>query len=651
MIDELLVENMFRNPEGNPVIVDTILLEMVVSEPNITLLLNTAVHDLDKSEADSIRSIRAFCSQNSTVYEISAPVFVDASGDGIVGFLSGAAFRMGAEARAEFGELFAPEIASNQLLGHTIYFYAKDTGRPVKFVPPSFALSDITEIPRWRDIRFNDTGCRLWWLEWVGTIPGKRESRRFEGDYMRNQQDVVEQRRHADAVSFGGWAIDLHPGDGVYSRQPGCQQWHSKGVYQIPYRAMYSRNIKNLFLAGRIISASHIAFGSSRVMATCAHGGQAVGMAAAMCVRNELLPRDLLAPARLRALQRDLLRAGQYIPEFRLDDTEDLVRSARISVSSELKLSGFAPNGETTALDAASAMMLPVQAGPMPCVEYLVDVRTAATLRADLRISSKPENHTPDVTLAALDIPLRAGEGQSAKLDFLAQIDEPRYAFVCLLPNPEVSVQLSDQRVTGVLAVSQKFNRAVAKSPRQEPPPGSGLDRFEFWIPQRRPAGKNLACSIVPSLAVFGPGNLTNGSARPTTQPNAWVGDFAQAEPVLRLAWDAPQTISRIELSFDTDFDHPMELVLMGHPERVMPFCVRDVRVAEGRMTMLADGQHEGSPPDPPRLLAAVSQNHQSRRTLHFSEAIVTDRLEIRLLAPDANIPAALFAVRCYARP
>ena len=84
VIDEIMVENMFRNPEGNPLIFDAVLLEWVANESNITLLLNTAVHDLEKSDADTIKSVRAFCSQNSTAYEITAPVFVDASGDGIV---------------------------------------------------------------------------------------------------------------------------------------------------------------------------------------------------------------------------------------------------------------------------------------------------------------------------------------------------------------------------------------------------------------------------------------------------------------------------------------------------------------------------------------------------------------------------------------
>ncbi len=695
VVDELLVENLYRNPEGNPLILDTLLLEFVVNEPNLTLLLNTAVYDLEKSGPDTIQSVRAFCSQNSTTYVIASPQFIDASGDGIVGFLAGAAFRVGAESRAELGEQFAPTKASRELLGHTLYFYSKDAGRPVTFVPPSFALRDITRIPRWRDIRFDDTGCRLWWLEWggncdtihdsetikwelwkvaygvwhhiknsgqfpeadtltlewVGTIPGKRESRRFEGDTMVMQQDVVEQRRHTDAVSFGGWAIDLHPSDGVYSAQPGCQQWHSKGVYQIPYRALYSRNITNLFLAGRIISASHIAFGSTRVMATCAHGGQAVGMAAALCARRGLQPRDLLAPPRMAELQRELLRAGQFIPGLALDDAADLARTATLTASSELRLSGLTPGRDTLPLRSAWAMMLPVPAGPMSTVEFLLDVAEPTTMHAELRVSSKPENHTPDVTLATLAIPLLAGARLPLTLRFEAAIDAPRYAFVCLPANPAVSVHLSEQRVTGVLALTQKFNRAVAKSARQEPPAESGIERFEFWIPQRRPAGQNLALTIDPPLERFGVANLTNGFARPTNQPNAWVTDFTDEQPTLRLEWDTPQTIARIELSFDTDFDHPMESVLMGHPERVIPFCVPAVRIFGGvRSPVEARRRAKPDPSgtDAMRLLGEVAQNHHSRQVIRMARPVTADFVEFRLVAPAVNLPAALFAVRCY---
>jgi hypothetical protein len=697
VIDELLVENMYRTPEGNPLILDTIILEMVVNEPNITLLLNTTVHEIEKSDADTIQSVRAFCSQNSTAYEVSAPLFVDASGDGILGFLAGAAFRVGVEARSEFGEPFAPEQSSNELLGHTIYFYSKDTGRPVKFRPPGFALRDITKIPRWRDIKFNDSGCHFWWLEWggnmdtihdsekikwelwkivygvwdhiknsgnfpeaetltlewVGTIPGKRESRRFEGDYMITQQDIVEQRRHFDAVSFGGWAIDLHPSEGVYSSQPGCQQWHSKGVYQIPYRAMYSRNVGNLFLAGRIISASHIAFGSTRVMATCAHGAQAVGMAAAICAKNNLKPRDLLAPARIAELQFELLRVGQFIPGMALQDSTDLARAAKISASSELKLNRLVPNGETLPLKASWAMMLPVTPGEMPSVEFLVDVARPTTLQAELRISSRPGNHTPDVTLAALHLNLDAGQKLKLPLHFQARIDAAGYAFVCLMKNDAVSVHLSDQRVTGVLAVCHNGNKAVAKSSTQTPPAGSGIDTFEFWTPIRRPAGKNFALRIQPPLEVFSATNLINGIARPTVQPNAWVADFAQEQPAIRLTWDQPQTIARIVLIFDTDFDHPMESVLMGHPERVMPFCVQELRIAQGvRVPVTASGHadSDANKSESERLLCELTQNHQSRQVFRLNQPVTTDCLEIRLVAPSVNVPAALFEIRCFAK-
>lgn len=725
VIDEILVENLYRNPEGNPLIVDTIILEKVVNEPNLTLLLNTAVHDLEKRDADTIKSVRAFCPQNSTAYEITAPLFCDASGDGIMGFLSGAAFRMGAEASSEFGEKFAPRQATNELLGHSIYFYSKNTGRPVRFVPPSFALKDITKIPRYRDFNATENGCRLWWiewggdldtvhetetikwelwkvaygvwdyiknsgkfpeaenltLEWVGTIPGKRESRRFEGDHILIQQDIVEQRTHPDAVSFGGWAIDLHPSDGVFSEKPGCQQWHAKGVYQIPYRCLYSRNIKNLFLAGRILSASHIAFGSTRVMATCSHSAQAVALAAVLCKQHGLQPHEVGGPPFIHEVQQRLLRSGQYIPGVARAEPTDLAQSALLTASTELRLAQLKPGGETRPLDFAWGMMLPVPSGLMPRVTCLVDVAEATELVADLRISSKPDNYTPDLTLRRLVFQLKPGKAQEIQLDFGATLDQPRYVFVCLMDNPKISVHLSEQRLTGVLAVSQKFNRAVAKSPRQEPPPDSGLASLEFWLPERRPGGKNLAIKIEPPLEVFGVNNLTNGFARPTRQPNAWVAAFEDEQPFVRLTWPTPQTIASVELMFDTDHDHPMESVLLGHPERVMPFCVPNVVVRNAREVRDnkalqpvvaavksvdvsapateslrsengnghgAEAGGGGPAAQVPGLLARLVDNHETRRVLRFEHLVTTDCLEIHLTAPSDCVSAALFEVRCY---
>ncbi len=668
VVDELLVENTYRNPEGNPLIFDTILLEKVVEEPNITLLLNTAVIDLDKSDPDTISSVRAFCSQNSTMYHIDAPLFCDASGDGVVGFLAGAAFRMGAESSEEFGEKFAPSQEYGELLGHSIYFYSKDVGHPVRFIPPSFALHDISRVPRYRSFNSRTDGCRLWWiewggrldtvhdterikwelwkvvygvwnyiknsgqfpdaetltLEWVGTIPGKRESRRFEGPYMLRQQDIVEQRHFHDAVAFGGWSIDLHPADGIYSEKPGCDQWHAKGVYQIPYRCLYSRNIKNLFLAGRIISASHVAFGSTRVMATCAHAAQAVGMAAAICVREGLQPADIAEPSYIRQLQRELLRVNQHIPGLRLEDPEDLVQNANITASSQLRLGLLPPNGPLLALERPSGQMIPLPPGPVPRATFWVDVVQPTTLRLELRTSSRAANHTPDVTLAVREYTLQPGANQSIVADFDISIDEPRYVFYCFMANKHVKIRASTLRVTGLLSV---FYRRT-----QQPEHDIGVETFEFWCPQRRPGGHNLAMRLEPPLALFEPHNVANGLYRPTAQPNAWVADPADPRPRLQLTWDRPQRIAQIDLHFDTDYDHPMESVLMGHPEAAMPFCVKHYRILDCTDSVLYE----------------QTENYQSYNRIRFAEVVETPGLKIELLASHGSVPAALFGVRCY---
>lgn len=676
VIDEILVENLYRNREGNAVILDSILLEKVTNEPNITLLLNTAVCKVDKVEKDTIRSVTAFCSQNSTLYTAQAPVFVDASGDGIVGYLAGAAFRMGAEVKEEFDEGFVPDEDYGELLGHSLYFYTKDTHKPVRYTAPAFAQKDVESIYQWRRFNAGDQGCNFWWieyggrldtvhdtekikwelwrvvygiwdhiknsgkfpeadtlsLEWVGMIPGKRESRRFEGDYMLTQQDVIEQRTHDDAVSFGGWAVDLHPADGVHSHLFPCTQWHSKGVYQIPYRAYYSRNVRNLFLAGRIISASHVAFGSSRVMATCAHGGQAVGVAATLCVHEGITPRDLCASERMERLQRDLLRGGQYIPGHLLEDPEDLVQLAKTSASSALSLSSLSADGPSLSLSEASwGMLLPAKAGKIPVMQFTVSAQEDTILKIQLRASSKRGNFTPDLIWEEKRLNICAGEEMPCNVVFDKEIPDDRYIFVCLMENDVISVRCSEQRISGVLAVTNQFLRAVAKSSVQDPPEGIGVERFEFWRPMRRPNGHNLAVSFSEPLHIYSPEIVCNGMVRPVNAPNVWVADFNDASPFLSLKWAEPQTISRVELTFDSDLDHPLESVLMGHPEDIAPFLVTRYRLLD------AAG----------KVLHVCDENHQTRNTVLLDSPVRTDKLVLEILET-AGAPAAVFEVRCY---
>ncbi|MHB1156545.1 MAG: FAD-dependent oxidoreductase [Phycisphaerales bacterium] len=680
VINEILVENLHRNPEGNPCIVDTILLEKAVEESNITLLLNTAAHDVEKPTspegADRISAVRGFCSQNSTLYHVEARTFCDASGDGIVGFLSGAAFRMGAEPPEEFGEKFAPDTAYGHLLGHSIYFYSKDTDKPVQFIPPSFALKNVPErIPRFRQFSTGTMGCRLWWieyggrmdtvhdtetikwelwkivygvwdyiknsgqfpdaanltLEWVGTIPGKRESRRFEGDTMLTQNDVITQRRFDDCVSFGGWSLDLHPADGVFSERQGCDQYHPKGAFGIPYRCMYSRNIDNLFLAGRIISASHVAFGSTRVMATCAHGGQAVGMAAAMCAERNLLPRDLSGGEALAELQRRLMRTTQYLPDFVRTDAGDLAQQATVGATSELRLSQL-PIGEGTWLcDRDRAQMLPVSPGKTPHLTAWLDVSKDTPVELQLRLSGKARNHTPDVIAATKRVGVQAGRRVPVTFDFNVAIDAPRWAFYCVMANADVSVHLSDQRATGLLPVSHRYD--------QKPDRDIGVDSFEVWPAERRPNGRNFAFQLDQPVAAFAAANVIDGIGRPTDHPHAWVAAPGDRSPALTLKWNTPRRIRTVELVFDCDFDHPMESVLWGQPERDMPFCVKHYRVKIGPPAS-AGGEC---------LLHECTDNHQTLNTITLAEPVTTDTLTIECVSSHSDAPAAIFEVRCYA--
>ena len=671
VIDEILVENLFRNKEGNAIIFDTILLEKVVAEPNITLLLNTMVYDIEKKDEANISSVTAFCSQNSTEYILHAPLFCDASGDGIVGFLAGASFRMGSEGKNEFGEGFAPTNENGELLGHTIYFYSKNTGRPVKYVAPSYALKDINKIPRFRNIKTGDTGCNFWWfeygglrdtihdteeikwelwsvvygvwdyiknsgkfpdsenlsLEWVGTIPGKRESRRFEGPYMLKQRDIVGQKHFYDAVSFGGWAIDLHPADGVFSELPACNQYHSKGIYEIPYRCFISKDIKNLFIAGRLISASHVAFGSTRVMATAAHGGQAVGMAAAMCRQLGLNPTDLADYETIKLLQNKLNINGQSIPGIPINQIMNLAATAQIEVSSEMLIDLIPFDGNWFDLNIAAGQLLPFSKDTPYSFVISVDAHVDTTIEVELQCSSKIGNYTPDVLIEKQSIQLFRGV-QKVNISFTNTFNDDQYGFLIFRRNSDVKIRCSEMRVTGIVSVFNKTNPAVNNYGLQVPPKNSGFDSFEFWCPERRPKGQNIAMTISPALHCYKKQNIVNGYTRPYICSNAWVSELSDPNPAISLIWDKPKTINSITLYFDTDFDHPMESSQMGHPEDIMPFCVQNYKIFNNW-----------------ELIYTKKSNHQSINHIQFPNPVETSALRIEMEHPSEKVPSALFEI------
>ncbi|MBP2194895.1 hypothetical protein JOJ88_000331 [Pantoea cypripedii] len=662
IMGEIMEENLWRNKEGNPVLFDMVLLDLVQAQPGLTLLLNTTVSEIEKS-GRQIEAVHAFNAINQTRYFVSARQFIDASGDGVLGYLAGAAHRVGAESVEEFGEKMAPGEHFGHKLGHSIYFYTKRTTQPVRFVAPSFALQDIQAIPRYKRLTSELNGCDLWWLEWggrldtvhesetikwelwkivwgvwdyiknsgefpdadtmtiewVGLIPGKRESRRFLGEALLCQQDIVEQRDHYDAVAYGGWSIDLHPADGVYSEHEGCRQFHSKGTYTIPFRALYSQSLDNLLLTGRLISATHVAFGSARVMCTCGVLGEVVGHAAALCQQQQLTPAQLAAPERIGQLQQQLLRQGAYIPRQQLLSPAG---AAKIAVSSTLQLTTLPADGGWHALKSRCALLLPLKAGErLPALRVHLRAAQKQSLQVSLLTSENPANTCGDRQLVSQT--LLVNDQGEYRLDFAYRADCDRYLMIAFAENPAIEVALTRVQLPGVMMVFNSLNPRVAKRTRQVNDGDYGVDEFDFWLPRRAPQQILFAFSLEAPLQLWHRDYLLNGKLRPESHTNGWVPALDDAAPAVSWQWDQPQQASQLTLLFDNDFDHAMETVQMGHAQAVTPHCTTHYRLWLDEM-----------------LLAEVRDNHHSLCHHALPPGVSFRQIRLELLASAGAVPA-----------
>lgn len=662
IMGEIMEENLWRNKEGNPVLFDLVLLDLVQAQPGLTLLLNTTVNDIDKS-GRQLQAVHAFNAINQTRYRVTAQQFIDASGDGVLGYLAGAAHRVGAESVEEFGEKMAPGEHFGHKLGHSIYFYTKRTAEPVRFIPPGFALKDIQAIPRYKRLTSELNGCDLWWLEWggrldtvhesetikwelwkivwgvwdyiknsgefpdaenltiewVGLIPGKRESRRFLGDTLLCQQDIIEQRDHYDAVAYGGWSIDLHPADGVYSEHDGCRQFHSKGTYTIPFRALYSQSLDNLLLTGRLISATHVAFGSARVMCTCGVLGEVVGRAAALCQQQHLIPAQLAAAERIGQLQQHLLRHGAYIPRQRLIDP---CGTPQVHVSSTLQLRALPADGGWQPLASRCALLLPVKAGErLPALQVSLRAAQQQVLQVALLTSDHPANTCGDRHLASQT--LRVSDQGEYRLDFAYRADCDRYLMIAFDENPAIEIALTRQRLPGIMMVFNSLNPRVAKRTRQINDGDYGVDEFDFWLPRRAPQQTLIAFALEAPLQLWHRDALLNGKLRPESHTHCWVPAPDDSAPVVSWQWSQPQQASQLTLLFDNDFDHAMETVQMGHAQAVTPHCTTHYRLWLDKV-----------------LLIEVNDNHHSLRHHALPQGVSFRQIRLELLATAGALPA-----------
>ena len=351
IVEELLLENLYLNPMLVYTAWDHVLYGKCIAEPNLTVLLGCSVFDLTM-DGCRIASVKAWHLTQQCYYEIKAGLFADCSGDSVLR-ISGAEHRRGREGSAEFGESHAPDEADAKTMGNSILIQLRQTDRHVPFPVPEWAHHYTDETAPKRPLQ---PGDNFWWMEvggvkdtigdadeirdellrvaygvwgyiknhpdgrghgweldWVGALPGKRENVRYVGDHVLTQNDIEGEGRFEDMVAYGGWSMDDHHPDAI--NHPGKPTiFHpAPSPYGIPFRSLYSRNIENLFFAGRNISATHMAMSSTRVMATCAVIGQAVGTAAAIAVQHGLAPRGVYEE-RLAELQAALIEQDAYLP-------------------------------------------------------------------------------------------------------------------------------------------------------------------------------------------------------------------------------------------------------------------------------------------------------------------------------------------------
>jgi hypothetical protein len=373
IIEEIKMENLYRNKTFSYSIWDSILYEKVKFEPNLTLLLNCSCNDA-VVENNRIKSVRGWQLTSETWHIVEADLFADCSGDSILAPLSGAEFRYGREARSEFNESIEPEVGDDKTMGMSCLIQAREMSTPQEFIPPNWAhhyescddfpyrahtvkqnfwwmeiggqqdtVHDCEEIRDellkiafgvWDHIKNyckEKETYRNWILDWVGFLPGKRESRRYVGDYIMTQNDVSAEGRFDDIIAYGGWPMDDHHPSGFHHPGEPTIFHPAPSPYGIPYRALYSKNIENLFFAGRNISATHAAMSSTRVMATCALLGQAIGTAAAVATTEKLTPREVYCQ-KLKTLQQMLMDDDCYLP-WQTRNISELTRKAAVSAS------------------------------------------------------------------------------------------------------------------------------------------------------------------------------------------------------------------------------------------------------------------------------------------------------------------------------
>jgi FAD dependent oxidoreductase len=650
---------------------DLVLYEWVRREKNLSLFLNTTMREVEMADPAHILAVHAAQLGTERGFILEAPLFVDATGDGVLVYRSGADFRWGKEAHSEYNEQLAPPKPNNELMGNTLFFRARDTGKPVTFKKPDWAAEFDTEADLTsRNHGFIEGG--YWWievgyplhpikdneairdqalrqllgvwdhiknhctddnvrkraenyaLEFVGFWPYKRESRRMLGDYILKEEDVRNPSVHGDDLAYGTWGIDIHVPGGILERHvppypppTDDANFPQRGTipYGIPLRACYSRNVRNLLAAGRPVSASYVAFASSRVLPTGATVGQGVGAAASLCLKYHCDPGEIPG-SHADELQQLLLRQDASIPGVENEDPRDLARGARVTASSEASL--MFP--ESSAFHPARfplAQLFPIATNRLGSVELLLksDISAPVQIKLGLRKASHVWDFRSQGDIAVATATLPPNHQGYVKFLFNVRTEPGKLYYIHMAAQKGISWALFNEGRTEPSEIPVGTTAADLPGGTQ-------------WRPMTY--GKSFCLRLTPSQKPYGPQNVICGTNRPDMWTNIYVSDPEQALPSwLELKLPRPVDFNQIQITFDTDCNRRHTQPLFRSPECVKRYDVT-VATASGWKTI------------------AQEDGNYFRRRVHNFDRVHSDRVRINFRETNGAKSARIYEVRIY---
>ncbi|GAB5559818.1 MAG: hypothetical protein SynsKO_14650 [Synoicihabitans sp.] len=719
ILEELLQEYAFRSPfADNRCIWDFILSEWCHREPNLDLYLNARLSSAD-SKNNRVVSTTIVQTSTETEYVFTAPLFVDATGDAFLADAVGAELRRGREAQAEFGESLAPDIGDSKTLPSALYMIAHRRSRPAPFTPPEWVpkhegcgdfphrphsvgkfakgkalsedasaiqlfwwcslggerdtIKDNEEIYRdlvaeamgiWDHLKNHCTpetreALKYYEAVWWSPFPLRRESRRVMGDHILIESDIFAPKVFDDRVSYGGWPVDVHPPEGIYSKEPPCDQTFVNELYSVPFGIMYSRNIPNLMLAGRCISTSHVAMGSIRVMNSLGAAAQAVGAAAAICVERHIDPRQVRSD-HIAELQQRLLKADSHILSLRNADPHDLALEATVSTSSSLQFQVGSTDGFVE-LDYDLAQQIPVSEDRINTVSILLKSTADTDTHVDIALltSTKLGRFTNQNPIHESQAILKPGEERWVTVDVNADVTPQNLLWIRVGRNPDVQWGFSHHEDVGA-RFAARFNGDLTARPshgKAQVAPvtddwfplnhnGRLPHELHDWVSDKigmkfdRRVRATFCHRIDPPSRPYQGANATNGVSRPEDWPNIWISDPTQSLPQsLDLAWTEPKSIREIYLTFDTDLDAPDRCYGWPREEHRFVFpvalCVKDYRVL---------GQIDGAWTE----LLHITDNFNRRRIHQLDAPMDVTALRVEVLSTHGDASARIYEIRAY---